>query len=457
MKRETGSYLFIAILAIAIFFTVYYLNVGPTGFAISEQSIDLSTGTHEGITDESPLTLLENQTSGTYTSEVFDAGESTSWNSLAVDESVPDAVEVSADENGSVDSAGYVLSGFDSSWSDLTLTALYDVTNNSSIDLANAALDASTGTLTNATENEYADVLISYTYTTSLNASLSYQARVSNDVNFTNSSFAPVSDLDALGLEGQYFQFLVTFESEDSEMSPSLMSVSVNYGEEDVVPGCTDEDAENYDSDATEDDGSCTYAEEEEDEESAAGGAAEDQPASSRAAFSDTEISSLSLSSGDSQDVTWTVTNVGNAPAIACMPVAGEDSEAWVSYSDDGVDLPEGASNEFTFTVSAPEGASGDNSLSVHVECLGGVVSSPRSFSVQVSGEASTASGTGTGSATGGTGTGAAVFGGIGTGGVILLVVVVLALAAALFVARTMRRSGKTLKDLFSKFRKQPQ
>jgi hypothetical protein len=450
MKRE-GSYLVIAIIIALGVVALYYWGGGPTGFAISEVQSNFSEGEVSGLViNEDGALVLDNTTSGTYTSGIFDAGESTSWNSITSVESVPDTIDNSViNESGWINSTGYILSGFDSSWSEITLTALYNSIDNSPIELGNATLDSS-GVVTNATDTEFENALISYDYLTPFNSSLSFQARVSDDSNFTNSSFEPVEDLDNLGLQGRYFQFIVVFESSDPEISPSLTSVSVEYGEADPIIGCTDSEAENYNPDATEDDGDCSYSQEDEDDEEET--AAEVGPVAPQLtrSLSSSDLGSVSLGPGESSGATWTITNTGEGTLIQCLLSASGDASPWISVSSVPQNVAPGGEEDFALTVNVPgDAAAGAYTATISIACFD--VSSAKDIIVNVvateeepvaaEGAAPTA--------------GFAIFGedGIGTGGFVVLIVVVLALVFLFVASRRMRRQGKTIKDLGASIR----
>ena len=86
MEKEAGIYLFAALLIAVVFFAVYFLNVKPTGFAIfQQQSQGDFNGTYQNVSYNASLgaiTLNQNQTEGTYTSQIFDSGNNSIWNNL---------------------------------------------------------------------------------------------------------------------------------------------------------------------------------------------------------------------------------------------------------------------------------------------------------------------------------------------------------------------------------------
>ena len=86
MKREVSVSVFAVLIVAAAILTVYYLNIGPTGFAIFEQNTNatFNEGTYSNVLyNGSAVILAQNQTSGTYTSKFLDANSSSAkWNNL---------------------------------------------------------------------------------------------------------------------------------------------------------------------------------------------------------------------------------------------------------------------------------------------------------------------------------------------------------------------------------------
>ena len=93
MKKEVSSYLFVGLLLVGTFLAVYYLNVGFTGFAVLGESGSGFNGTFENTlydSNASAVVLSSNQTSGTYTSKILDAGSSVHWNNLTLQKTTPE-------------------------------------------------------------------------------------------------------------------------------------------------------------------------------------------------------------------------------------------------------------------------------------------------------------------------------------------------------------------------------
>ena len=85
MERGIRVSIFAVLIVAAAVFTVYYLNLGPTGFAVFQQQTqtDFDQGIYTNtLYNGSAVVLDVNQTSGEYSSKVFDVGSSATWNNL---------------------------------------------------------------------------------------------------------------------------------------------------------------------------------------------------------------------------------------------------------------------------------------------------------------------------------------------------------------------------------------
>ena len=88
MRREVSVSIFAVLIVAAAVLTFYYLNLGPTGFAVFEQNTQsaFDEGTYSNVVydaNQSAVVLAANQTAGTYTSKIFDANSSSAkWNNL---------------------------------------------------------------------------------------------------------------------------------------------------------------------------------------------------------------------------------------------------------------------------------------------------------------------------------------------------------------------------------------
>ncbi len=90
MRKEVDISVFAALIVAAAILTVYYLNIGPTGFAVFQQANQTAfdEGTYGNVLYNANasavvLNTSANATSGTYTSKVFDSSNTnTTWNNL---------------------------------------------------------------------------------------------------------------------------------------------------------------------------------------------------------------------------------------------------------------------------------------------------------------------------------------------------------------------------------------
>ena len=86
-KKETLVYLYLGVLIVGALLAIYLFNLQLTGFAVFEQNTcaAFNEGVYTNYTscNGSSVILDANQTSGIYTSKVFDASQSVSWNSLS--------------------------------------------------------------------------------------------------------------------------------------------------------------------------------------------------------------------------------------------------------------------------------------------------------------------------------------------------------------------------------------
>lgn len=87
MRKEVSVSVFAVLIVAATFLTVYYLGIGPTGFAIFQQNTNASfnEGAYSNALYNGSAIVLDtsaNATSGIYTSKILDANSSVTWNNL---------------------------------------------------------------------------------------------------------------------------------------------------------------------------------------------------------------------------------------------------------------------------------------------------------------------------------------------------------------------------------------
>ena len=434
MRKEVGVYFTLAVLVGVVFFLAYSFDLQFTGFAVFDEAVSGFNGVPENVFHNgSAFVLSSNQTSGTYTSEIFDANDSTQWNTLSWEGGVPNSTDNSVtNESGRIDSTGYTLSGFDSSWSEITLTALYDATNNSPIGLGGATVDSS-GIVTNATTEEYNNVLISYDYVTPFNAFLSFQVRSCSTPDCDNDtvSFAD-ADLKDIQLLGQWFQYKAFFSSPDSSLSPFLENVVINSssgivsatisepngtkssqtgipinfavtglnlncwynidnGENVTLTDCSDSSfdvpddgnyvfnlyvnnslgAFDYQSSTFSVDTPAPTTSSSEEESSATGESASEFEFVETVKLTAGELESLTMNPGESQQLSWNVKNVWTFPLQECTFESIGAFYSWISYTENKT-LDAGEEHTFVFDVSVPgEAETGEYNLGVTLKCPG--------------------------------------------------------------------------------------
>lgn len=519
MKKEVSI---VALLLAAVLLFVYLFNLQFTGFVVSEQQTDFSQGTLDNVIYDSEsdiLSLNESATSGTYTSITFDAGESVTWNNLTYVGEGDLTFQVRACSD--VDCSNETFETVNLENLELVAQYFQYIVSFEASEDPNVTTSLEDVTLVYSVSEEESSVSIEIS-----NPVGGEEYESNNDVSFefstTGTNVTCLYTLDN-GLTNESVENCESY-STDLDLDEGEYTITVY--------------ASGVEGDALED-VSFTVVEPEENEESESSSETESTPPSqetfsTRADLSASSLSDLSLSPGDSSEIVFTVTNNGDAPAISCS--INPSDGAWISSSEDPVNVVEGSSQDFTFTVAMPEGTSeGQYNLGVSLECLGGVSSPESGFLVEFAEEKlgleildaqrtsldnvrviytlseltgeedqdveitfslldsnnvevssisddvsvganeteefstnleinESLNGTMTLSVaynsqvysstvlepiTLGAPTGAAIFGGIGTGGVFLIVIVAVALLVVLFVVRGMRRKGKTLGNLF--------
>jgi len=72
MRKEVGIYLSVALFIGIALFSLYFFNLGFTGFVVFDESVSGFNGIPENVVyNGSAFVLSSGQTSGTYTSEIF--------------------------------------------------------------------------------------------------------------------------------------------------------------------------------------------------------------------------------------------------------------------------------------------------------------------------------------------------------------------------------------------------
>lgn len=269
MRKEVGIYLSVALFIGIALFSLYFFNLGFTGFVVFDESVSGFKGIPENVVyNGSAFVLSSDQTSGTYTSEIFDANTSMEWNTLVWQGGIPSAITNPLSSASHAGSLVTQLASPDGSFysANLSQAALYINFTDALIDgstlevrarattsenlevqdlsgnvLGSFVVNSSAGedtsvplTLPQSTDSLAimgdGDSVVDFDHVSSENpvqADLIFQVRSCSSPDCANVSFADV-DLNDISLVGQYFQYMISFSSSDSGLSPFLENVVIN-------------------------------------------------------------------------------------------------------------------------------------------------------------------------------------------------------------------------------------
>lgn len=447
MKKEVQYLAVLAVLALGVA-ALYYGGTSLTGFAVFDQSSqDDFNGTYENVFYNSNLSAIivnTNQTNGTYTSQIFDAGNESSWNNLTfVGNDLTFEVRSCEDSGCSNESFSNASLG------NLNLTGQYfqyEVTFNSNVsNLTSVSLDYSIVEEIDSTplEIEIVKPVEGEEYFSNKNVPLEFGVE-GNEGNLTcwyvldgsNHTLGSCGNYSGnLGDDvGSYDLFVYVVDASTNETVSDSVSFSV------VSPPKDDEDDDESSSETS----TKTTTTKKTNEDSLY-----------TAEFSSEDFLPLTLSPGSSQDVSWIVNNTGNGPSSACGFSSEGDYSSWILYFGEERNINARDGSEFLFTVSPPlDAEAGEYGLGVSVKCDQLTFSKELVVNVETSEQGIQEESDNEASRSGFTGL--AIFGdeGIGTGGYVVLILSVLGLTSVIFVSRRMRKDGKTLKDVFDSVKK---
>jgi len=531
MKKEVGLYLFIGLLAVGVFLAAYYLNLGITGFSVFEQNNEatFNEGVYENVVYDQNLSVIvlgSNQTTGSYTSKIFDASGEVSWDNITFEGSDALDFEVTTCSDANCSDANF--SNVD--LADINMTSQYfqyrvnfnSAGANETLSLTSVSIESSSivapvqtsvvVTGPSGSKSSSTGILLNFSVAgEGLTCLYSIHDSSDNAVIQDNTSISGCSSLtfDLGAGEGDYIINVYASGSSGSASDSSEFSI-------DLPSSSTEEEEEEFESTVQ--------------VPVTASASAESAKVTQITA---SDISEFKLTPGGARQVRLIVKNTGTEPVSACALKFGADSASWISVLEESINLNTGDSHEFIFVVNVPEDTEdGSHSFSASTECSEtsaakeftlnverkklefDVIDAQRTrtdrvrvvysleeltgedqnvsvhFSILDSGNKEVANfsenktidanstdefninipvnesleGNFSLSATvnsevyetsvlepiilGAPVGGFAVFGeGLGTGSILVLVIVVFALAVAFFVARRMRKSGKTLKD----------
>lgn len=458
MKREAHYLVVVAVLALGVIALYYAGQTGFTGYAVSidndENSFFGGNATYDNlIWSGSAVVLNDTNVSGTYISNIIDAGNDSVWNNLTwVGEGNLTFEFKSCEDSACANYSETTFTGDFADFSSLNLTgryAQYEITftpeENVTASLESVSIDYSLVEV----EEDSLYVEISEPSGSSYDEEEEIPLKFNSNGQNVTCSYVLLKDDSGFGSVSlsNCLNHSSTFEIEDegdytlivyvNETNASLGSASdsVEFSVEEVD---SDEDNENQESES-------------ESETTATETSAETPSYAAELSSSDFEI--LSLQPGVSQELSWVVNNTGDSPAGSCSFTSLGDLSSWVSYvSGDSIYLGALSQISLDFSINLPQEVSfGEYILTISLQCTFGDLS--KDIAVNVLGP-EVAEVTQEDVSRGSFLSGFAVFEGVGTGSYILFVLVVAGVVGVIFISRKMRKEGKSLKDIFEVFSK---
>lgn len=363
MRKEVSISIFAVLIVAAAILTVYYLNVGLTGFAVFSQGnqTEFDQGNYTNTTwNASAVALATNKTSGTYTSKVFDAGSSATWNNLTSQgsgvtfEARTCSAACSNENYSSANPSNLNLTGryfqyrasFDSINDTLSsVTIDYTVTNNTNTTQQTTPLSVS---ISEPAGEKTALSAIPFTFTiiggTGTNLTCMYNIVYANNVLVQNTSINCASGtntktFDLTNKGGDNTLTLYVSDTSGNASASSGFSVSIHSGG--TVTG-----------DATQQEQTPPPVVE--------------APSVTQVSLGD--VPGQDLIQGDSKQLTISAQNTGTVPLTSCT-LKGDDS-GLVTVTDSAKNINPGEGATFSFSVNVPEEtSSGAHTLSLSVDC----------------------------------------------------------------------------------------
>jgi hypothetical protein len=379
MRKEFSLYLFVGLLIVGTFLAVYYLGVGLTGFAVLGESGSGFNGTFENTlydSGTSAVVLSSNQTSGAYTSKIFDANASVNWNSLTSQKTTPANTSISFEVRNcsTSDCSGSSFVSL-SDLSNLNLTGQYfqyktsfsglstfdnatNVTTFTSPSLESVSVDYSAISAPAPVATSVTIFQPKGTKTSSKDLHLDFSAlgtnitcwynvhNASNDAEIVaNTSISGCNNMTfdltsgnrayalrifvngTLGLASDSSSFSVQVPSTPASTPPATNTTVIEPAPvEVVIPKIT--------------------------------------------ALTAPAVVAPTLIPGNSEQIKWTVQNTGTEPISACAFKSNGERASWISAPEGSYNLNNGELHEFAFTITAPNGtADGSYPLSVSAGC----------------------------------------------------------------------------------------
>ena len=387
MRKEIELYFF-AVLLLGIVFLLAFFQTGltGTGFAVFQQQDNTSfdLGTYNNLEyNGSAVVLSANQTSGIYTSEIFDAGNDSTWEGLVWAGQGNISFQIRNCSVANCANESFVTA---SDLNNLNSTSQYFQYEVSLVD------DVNTTSLLESVSVDYSVIIptpefsiavsspLSQTYeelgvaldVTSVGAAESwwYSLNSGNDTVF-------IPNTTITGVEGANDLIVYANESGGNITSQNI-SFSVVFP---VCDGshlglCTDEASctgigkywyDDY----------CNAGEEQEDNNNDDITEITTETESENIVFPISKLDldnpqSLTLNPEDSGVVSLVSRNTGTKDLSSCTLTLSGDSSGWVSYSQDAFDLSQGAEKASSLTVSVPAGVeTGEYVIGASAGCFG--------------------------------------------------------------------------------------
>ncbi|MEX2017174.1 MAG: NEW3 domain-containing protein [Candidatus Pacearchaeota archaeon] len=379
-RKEVAVYLYVGVLVLGAVFAVYYFNLGLTGFAVFEQSTEnaFNEGTYSNSlyntsTSAVVLNSSSNETSGTYTSKPFDAGNSVVWNNLTwVGTGV--SFEVRACDDSACANETFAtadLNNLNATTQYFQYRVLFDSVNDTltSVSLASTPVPAPVTVSVELLEplgEKSANTGLPLNFVaTGTNLSCSYE--IVNSANSQQMLNATITDcanttfsLDVGG--GDYVLTMNVVGNEGSASDTIGFSISID-DEEETSEETTDEEV---------------VVEEVPVEEVPV------EPVIPQISLTQITLGEVSLSDviqGDTKEMSLSVQNSGTTAVTGCS-LSGDDS-GWITITSSSNNLGAGATAGLGFTVSVPEDTvPGAYALGLSVACA--ETSASKSFTVNV-------------------------------------------------------------------------
>jgi hypothetical protein len=389
-KREMAVYIYLGVLIVAAILAVYLFNLGLTGFAVSEPA-DLSTGTYDNVIWSGSALELNSTDSGSYISNVLDAGNNSVWNNITWQGDVPEnsslIFQVSSCSDSTCSDANFEdatstgniidLGSMNITSQYLQYRILFSTQNVSESNPSVAEVSYSYTPVASEPESEPEpavtislskpsgeypsndEIPVEFTHTGNnitcwYNIYDSYNSRIVSNTTITgcNNTALAVSSLD----EGDYT--LNIYANGTAGMAHASRSFSVAAPEEQQSTSNTSEEAET--------------------------------PSTVLIPVI-TKVKDMTLQAiktpvvnpGESADLNLIVTNIGEVALTKCSLNAGGDYSSWISASDETQDIAVNEVAVFAFSADVPEGTEdGNYAIPLSVKCAEKVKSSE--FSVDV-------------------------------------------------------------------------